>query len=178
VTDSLAPVVRTPPAGALRVIIFYKFARGSLALLAALTLAGLVLTGHAAPLRDFVTELRDHGTSGVASRVAGLIAHLFAPGRMWVAIGALLLDGSVTVLEGWALYHGHAWGRWLVVLLTAALLPFEAYALYRKPRLGRALLLLGNLVVALYLANRARLERPHRPAPLRQNAEPVHPPDH
>jgi uncharacterized membrane protein (DUF2068 family) len=178
VTDLPAPAAGTAPGRTLRLIIVYKLARGSFALLAAITLAVLVWTGHAASLRDFVTGLRDHATSGVASRVASLVLHLFAPGRIWVAIGALLLDGSVTVLEGWALHHGHAWGRWLVVLLTAALLPFEAFALVHRPRLGRALLLLGNLAVALYLANRARLEHPRRARLSRpQPHEPADPPE-
>jgi uncharacterized membrane protein (DUF2068 family) len=72
-----------------------------------------------------------------------------------LTILALLLDGLLTLLEGWALYRGFPWAPWLVVIATGSLLPFEVAALARRLRVGRLLILLVNLAVVTYLGVRA-----------------------
>jgi uncharacterized membrane protein (DUF2068 family) len=79
---------------------------------------------------------------------------------LWLASIALSLDGLLVFVEGWSLWRGYTWGPWLVVASTAALLPFEAFGLWHHPHLGRLVLLLGNIAVALYLARQA--QREHR----------------
>jgi uncharacterized membrane protein (DUF2068 family) len=159
--SELEPPVRSEvlqPVPAVRAIIVYKLARASLALLASAVLLVLALTGRAQSLRDIADELREHATSGVSSHLAAFLVTAVAPRHLWIAIVGLALDGAVTLLEGWALRRGYAWGAWLVVVMTAALLPFELAAFIHKPHVGRALLLLGNLLVAGYLAHRVRQE--------------------
>jgi uncharacterized membrane protein (DUF2068 family) len=144
---------------AVRAIVLYKLIRAGLALLASATLAVLALSGRAQSLRDVATQLREHATSGVSSELAALLVNAVAPRHFWIAVVGLALDGSVTLLEGWALRRGYNWGAWLVVVMTAALLPFELVAFVHRPHVGRALLLLGNLLVAVYLAWRVVRER-------------------
>ena len=67
-----------------------------------------------------------------------------------------MADGAFSLLEGWALFHGHWWGPWLVVIGTSALLPFEVVALVRHLHPVRALLFAGNVTIVWYLARKAR----------------------
>ena len=76
------------------------------------------------------------------------------------------LDGTTTALEGVLLFLGKPWGEWLVALSLALLLPFEGYALWHKPGVGKAILLLLNAAIIVYLvyerllpAHRARARR-------------------
>lgn len=149
-------VVVTKSAPAFRAIIAYKLVRGSAALLAAIVLAVLVLTGHALSMRELADDLLENATSALSTKLAAALVSAVAPRHLWMAIAGLTLDGSVTVLEGWALQRGLWWGPWLVVLLVGALVPFEILGVIHHPHWGRALLLLGNVAVALYLVAHAR----------------------
>jgi uncharacterized membrane protein (DUF2068 family) len=152
-------VTSTPREPALRLIIAYKLVRAALALAAAATLVAFVGTGRSELLRQWADGLRHHFASHWAAVVSERIVTALTPHHLWLAATALTLDGLLVLLEGWALWSGRAWGSWIVVLSTAALLPFEALGLWRHPRLGRLLLLLGNLAVAVYLLWRLRRER-------------------
>ena len=39
--------------------------------------------------------------------------------RIWLVAIGLAFDGSLTMLEGWALQRGYVWGAYLVVIVTA-----------------------------------------------------------
>lgn len=158
VDDSATRPTREP---ALRLIIAYKFVRAALALVACLALAVLTWTGHAHSLRDLVERLREQATTHIGNLVAHALVTAVAPRHLWLAVVALGLDGGVTLVEGWALQQGHRWGVWLVVIVVAAFLPFEVVGLIHHPRVGRALLLLGNLAVAAYLLMRTSREARH-----------------
>jgi len=67
---------------------------------------------------------------------------------------ALAIDGTLTSIEGCSLWRGWWWGPWLIVVTTAAFIPFECWP-RPSPRVGAAILLALNVVVALYLARRA-----------------------
>jgi len=134
----------------------YKLIRGTSALLAAAALAVIVLTGRAAALHTLVEHLGEHWTSALSTRLLRYILSALDGRHVWIVSGALLLDGSFTALEGFALYRGYRWGPWLVVGASALLLPFEAVAWARAPSVGRALLFCANALVAVYLARRAR----------------------
>ncbi|HEX4355253.1 MAG TPA: DUF2127 domain-containing protein [Polyangiales bacterium] len=136
---------------AYRAIVMYKWVRAGLALLACVVLAVLTLTGHASSLQDFSNHLRENATSRFSVMVAHALVTATAPRHLWIAVVALACDGGVTLVEAWSLQRGYRWGTWLVVAVVAAFLPFEVIGLIRHLRWGRALLLLGNLLVALYL---------------------------
>jgi uncharacterized membrane protein (DUF2068 family) len=71
-------------------------------------------------------------------------------------------DAVVSAAEGWVLRRRYPWGRWVVVLATSALLPVELYEILRRPSVGRALVLLINGAIVLYLVSRARRRPAHR----------------
>lgn len=147
----------------LRAIIAYKLVRGGAALLAAAVLGVLVLTGHALSMRALADDLLENATSSLSVKFAEAAVSAVAPRHLWMAIAGLTLDGTVTVVEGWALHRGLWWGPWLVVLFVGAWVPFELLGFVHHPHWGRALLLVGNVAAALYLVWHAR--RHQRPQP-------------
>jgi uncharacterized membrane protein (DUF2068 family) len=148
---------------AVRAIVLYKMVRGGLSVLASAVLAGFVASGGGHKLRDLARMLHEHWTTGVAGHLAELLLHAVDGRHAWVAVLGLFVDGGVTLLEGFALQRGHRWGYWLVVGVAAVFVPFELVAWVHEPTLGRALILLGNVLIAAYLAWRVlreqRLER-------------------
>jgi uncharacterized membrane protein (DUF2068 family) len=153
--DSKPRVARAP---ALRLIIAYKFIRAGLALGTCAALAVLTWTGHAGSLRRLAEQLREHATTHIGNLVAHALVSAVGPRHIWLAVVALGLDGALTLIEAWALQEGYRWAPWLVVIVLAAFLPFELVGLLHHPRLGRALLLLGNLLVAVYLLRHSARE--------------------
>jgi hypothetical protein len=136
----------------LQVIVLYKLVRGGFSVLASLLLAAVIARGGASSLQTFAHALREHWTTGVSGRLAEWLIQLLDVRHAWLAVTGLALDGVVTSVEGLALQRGYRWGYWLVVLFTAAFVPFELWSWLREPSLGRALLLLANSAVAVYLA--------------------------
>ena len=131
------PITRRDPA--LRAIVFYKLGRGALAVLSGLVLAGLVLHGGDRTLQHIARLLREHWTTGVSGHISAILLRALDVRHAWFAVLGLELDGAVTLLEGFALHHGHRWGYWLVVGVAALFVPFELISLAHKPTLGRAL---------------------------------------
>ena len=164
VNDLLEPGHRPP---ALRAIILYKLVRGGLALFASLALAVLVLHGGIDALPRLSRLLREHWTTGVAGQIAKLVLHALDGPRAWLAVIGLALDGVVTMIEGMSLQRGYRWGPWLVVGVASVFVPFELLHLIHKPTIGRALLLVANVAVALYLA--LRVLREHRETKLQSS---------
>ncbi len=78
---------------------------------------------------------------------------------LWTITVALVADGTMSLVEGWALLHGAWWGPWVVVVATGSLLPFEVVLLARHPHIVRAVLLVLNLIIVAYLLRGALRER-------------------
>ncbi len=140
----------------LRLIIGYKLLKGALAIASGIVIGGALAFGFGPKLQEHAARVHEHVTSAWALHAAELISKLTTPRWLrWSAL-ALELDGAVCWLEAWALKEGHAWGPWLVVVITALFLPAEVFELVRSPRLSRALLLVGNMGVLVFLAWYAR----------------------
>ncbi len=141
---------------ALRVIIGYKVIKGSLTVAAGFIIGGALYFGFGPRLQAHAARIHFHGTSAWALYLAEMFAKFTTPRWLRWSSVALELDGAVCFLEAWALRKGHAWGPWLVVAITALFLPTEVYELLRHPRPSRAVLLLANLAILLFLAWYAR----------------------
>jgi uncharacterized membrane protein (DUF2068 family) len=149
----------------LRFIIAYKSVRAAGALVLALVLAALTVGGLGAPLRSFASGIRAHATTAWGMRLSDLLLSAAAPRHLWIIVGALAVDGVVTFLEAWSLHRRWWWGPWLVVAITAALLPIEVVSLARHATAGRVLILGANVAVAAYLAEAALRKRLGSTAP-------------
>ncbi|MFZ5440750.1 MAG: DUF2127 domain-containing protein [Myxococcota bacterium] len=141
---------------ALKAIITWKVARAAVSLLGALVAWVLVASGQTSALQAWVQAVHDHAASALALRVTALVLPALEPKHLEVAIGALVVDGLSLLVEGWGLWRGARWAPWLVVGLTALLMPFEVHALVQHPSAPRVLVLLGNAVIVWWLVRHAR----------------------
>ena len=146
----------------MRVIIVYKLAKAGGELVLAAGLAVVLATGAGARAHDLGVALSRHVTGAWSLRLTEFLARATAAHGLELAIVALLLDGVLTLFEGWVLYCGFAWAPWMVVIATGSLIPFELFELARRPRAARLLIVLVNLTVVGYLAARARRDRRSR----------------
>jgi uncharacterized membrane protein (DUF2068 family) len=139
------------------VIIAYKLVKGGLWLIFAATIVIMMHLGLAGHLLGLAEHLRHHAHAWSLA-LADLVVRAASRRGLWIIVVALVADAAVSLVEGWALLHGHWWGPWLVVVATGSLLPFEVVTLARHPHPVRAAVLLVNLVILWYLVRQARRE--------------------
>ncbi|HEX3344735.1 MAG TPA: DUF2127 domain-containing protein [Polyangiaceae bacterium] len=145
----------------LALIIAYKLIKGGLWLVFAVILVIAMQMGIGDDLLGVSQQLRHH--SGAWSlELADLLVRASTRRGLWTLFVALLADGTLTLVEAWALLRGHWWGPWLVVAATSSLLPFEVIALVRHTHVSRALLLAVNLLIVGYLVRKALREHRER----------------
>ena len=143
---------------ALSLIIAYKLGKGALWLVFAAIIVGGMRMGLGDRLLGLAMALRHHSQAW-SLELADLVVRVATRRGLWTVVVALVADGAFSLLEGWALVHGHWWGPWLVVVGTGSLLPFEVVALVRRPHAVRFVLLAVNLAIVVYLARKALRER-------------------
>jgi uncharacterized membrane protein (DUF2068 family) len=102
-------------------------------------------------LNTAATIIRRHVAEAWSISLAERVIHVATARNLLVVVCALFLDGTLSFVESWALYHRYRWGRWLVVCATSILLPVELIALFRRLSAIRLALLLVNLSIVLYL---------------------------
>ena len=143
---------------ALRAVITYKWVKGVAQLLLFTALALTVVIGLSDELGRWAHEFRNHSTRAYAVLLGRALERATTPRGLHITLAALLIDGMVTCIEGWALQRRHAWGPWLVVGVTGSLLPFEVYELFHHFRWVRVLVLLVNAAVVAFLVAHARAQ--------------------
>jgi uncharacterized membrane protein (DUF2068 family) len=153
-----ATIARVRRERALSLIIAYKLIKGGLWFAFAAVIVGAMHLGLEGRLIGFAAQLRHHPAAWSLA-LGDVLVRAATRRRLWTITVALIADGAVSFVEAWALIHGHWWGPWLVVVATASLLPFEVLALARHPHPVRAVVLLLNLAIVVYLARKAVRER-------------------
>jgi uncharacterized membrane protein (DUF2068 family) len=118
----------------LRLIVAYKVAKaaGEFALAAILAVVGAEV-----PAGDVAATLSRHVAAAWSLEVCRVVTSAATPHTIELMMAALLLDGALTLGEGWALHRRFPWASWLVVITTGSLLPFEVIELVRRPRAVR-----------------------------------------
>ncbi len=139
-------------------IIAYKLIKGVLWLVFACVLLVMMHMGLSGKLEGVAAQLHHHSQAW-ALELAELLTRASTPRGLETITVALIADGALTLVEGWALVHGHWWGPWLVVVATGSLLPFEVVALARHPHAARAIILVVNVAIVAYLVRKALRER-------------------
>jgi uncharacterized membrane protein (DUF2068 family) len=142
-------------------IIAYKLGKAALWLVLAAVIAVMTGMGLGADLLGLADHLRHHAGAW-SLELADVVTRAATRRGLWTVVVALVADALMSVLEGWALWHGHWWGPWLVVVSTGSLLPFEVVAFLRHPHAVRAAVFLVNLAIVAYLARKALRERAAR----------------
>jgi uncharacterized membrane protein (DUF2068 family) len=163
VISSTTPPDRDTLDAAMRALIGYKAVKAGVQFLLALVLAGVVVAGHADALQSLAELLRHNLSQAWALRAASYLVNLATPRHVELTAVALALDGVLSAVEAWALHTRRWWAEWLVVVASGSLLPYELFELTRHLRVGRALILVVNAGIVVYLARRAlRHGRPGR----------------
>jgi uncharacterized membrane protein (DUF2068 family) len=145
----------------LLLIIAYKLIKGALWFIFAGVLLVMMHMGVGEKLAGLAEHLRHHSQAW-ALELALLLTKASTRRGLETLTVALVADGTLTLVEGWALIHGHWWGPWLVVVATGSLLPFEVVALAHHPHFGRALILIVNVAIVAYLVRKAVREHRER----------------
>jgi uncharacterized membrane protein (DUF2068 family) len=138
----------------LRLIIGYKVVKAMAELLAGASFLILGSVGLAERLTYVAQAIRHHVTEAWSISLAERLIDVSTAHHVFVVAVAVIFDGTVTLIEGWALHCRYRWSRWLVVGTTSLLLPFEAVTLTRHPSAGRVVLLLVNALIVAYLIRR------------------------
>jgi uncharacterized membrane protein (DUF2068 family) len=73
-----------------------------------------------------------------------------------IGVGALLV-AAVMATEAWGLHRRRVWAEWLTVGVTSLLIPLEVYELAIGASVGKALTLVVNVAIVIYLARNRRL---------------------
>ncbi len=145
----------------LALIIAYKLVKGVLWLVLAAVMVVMMRMGLGDRLTGMAERLQHHAHAW-SIYLGRFIARAASLRGQWFVLLALVADGVSSLVEGWALYHGHWWGPWLVVVLTASLMPFEVVVLARHPTMVRSALLALNAGIVWYLTRSALAEHRRR----------------
>lgn len=78
-------------------------------------------------------------------------AGLLTKGKLEALSAVAFFYAGLFTLEGLGLYFHKRWAEYLVVILTASLLPVEFYELYRSVSTIKLVILSGNLAILAYL---------------------------
>lgn len=145
----------------LQVIIAYKLFKGGLWLVFAGAILVMMHLGLGDRLIGLAEHLRHHAHAWSLA-LADLVVSAASRRGLYTIVVALIADAAMSLFEGWALFHGHWWGPWLVVVATGSLLPFEVVSLARNPHAVRAAVLAVNLAIVWYLGRKALREHRER----------------
>jgi uncharacterized membrane protein (DUF2068 family) len=110
----------------------------------------------------FAEELVRHAHLNPASRYPQifLVAAAKVDDARLVTLALFAAAYSVIRLaEAYGLWHGRAWAEWLGALSGAVYVPFELMHFLHRPGPWRAVLVLGNLGIVLFLARELVLRR-------------------
>lgn len=144
-----------------RLIILDRFVKAVALVLGGIVLLATERTGALAQFTERVqTELNVSSGSHLWLRLTNwVLQHLAMLGgsaETALAIAALLY-GLLEAVEGTGLILRRRWAEYLVLLATCAFIPVEVDELVRHPTVWKALALLINVVIVVYLVRRKRL---------------------
>lgn len=138
-------------------IIAYKVGKAGLFAVLAVVLGVMTHLGLGQQLLAFAQDLRHH-TGAWSLALAELVTRAATGRALWTVVVALSADCVMSLFEGWALWRGHWWGPWVVVVSTGSLLPFEVIAFVHHPHPVRAAIFAVNVAIVVYLLREARRE--------------------
>jgi uncharacterized membrane protein (DUF2068 family) len=149
----------------LDVIAVFKFVKAVTLVAAGFGAFGLLNPRIARATEGWLERLALGHGQGLVGRLAGrAIPALDAAGphRLeLLGVGALVY-AAVFLVEGVGLIRGRRWAEYLTIGVTISFLPIEVVELVRKASAPRAITLVLNVAVVVYLVWRLRAERHER----------------
>jgi uncharacterized membrane protein (DUF2068 family) len=137
------------------VIALFKFLKAVLLLAVAFGAVGLLRGGVPQAserlLSIFSSGAERHAAQAVVSRIMPM-----SPKRIGELGIVAFLYALVFLVEGTGLWLQRRWAEYLTVVVTASLIPFEIYELTQGVTVARAVSLVVNVAVVIYLIVRLR----------------------
>lgn len=146
-----------PQALGVRAIVVYKLGKSALQIVLAMAIFFLASSGLAARAHAVAVTLNRESVSAWSAALAAALSEATTTHGADVVSVALAADSLLSLVEGWSLHRGYRWAPWLIVGATTSLVPFEIASLVRHGwRATRVLVLVINVLIAIYLGWRAR----------------------
>jgi uncharacterized membrane protein (DUF2068 family) len=145
----------------LRWIGSYKIAKGILALIGGLLLLRLMHRNLPEIAEHWMARLHIVPQSELGQTILTRILAIKKGNMGWVAVG-LFAYVPITCIEGIGLILRKVWAEWITLVTTFALIPVEVHEVMRRVTWLRVLILILNIIVAIYLIVRLRRDRQRR----------------
>ena len=150
-----------PRFGVLRTIALYKIVKVVLLLAVAYGELRLRDASLAAKLLSWA-QARPYGLEHrIVTQLLEWFSGLSVPRINALRIVTLAYAG-VFAVEGIGLWMQKRWAEWLTTIITASLIPLEAWELFFRPTIGKAVILLTNIAVVVYLVWHVRTRNPRK----------------
>jgi uncharacterized membrane protein (DUF2068 family) len=148
-----------PRFGVLRTIALYKIVKVLLLLAVAYGELRLRDASLAAKLLSWA-QARPYGLEHrIVTQLLEWFSGLSVPRINALRIVTLAYAG-VFAVEGIGLWMQKRWAEWLTTIITASLIPLEAWEMFFRPTIGKAVILLTNIAVVVYLVWHVRTRTP------------------
>jgi uncharacterized membrane protein (DUF2068 family) len=139
-----------PRFGMLRAIALYKLLKVLLLLLAAYGELHLHDTALLPRLLNWAAQRPLGLEHQVVTQVLGWISGL-SESRIRALRVVTLTYAAVFAVEGIGLWMQRRWAEWVTTIVTASLIPFEVWEMFYRPNIGKALILIVNTAIVVYL---------------------------
>ena len=137
----------------------FKMVKSVLLILAGIGALSLLNAPVAENVREWLSDLSIRGGHRIIERALAIL-DVASPQKMTLVGAASILYGIVFAVEGVGLWLAKRWAEYLTVIVTGSLIPFEIYELTQRMTVVRALALVVNVAVVIYLIYRLRNPTP------------------
>jgi uncharacterized membrane protein (DUF2068 family) len=152
-------MARRRGAGVLLAIAVFKLVKAATLIAIGIGALSLARGGHTeTSLRQIVSELGFHPYSRHVNRALGSILGIDHRRLQEVGI-ATFVYAAVFLVEGTGLVLRKRWAEYLTTIVTASFIPFEVYEMIRAASALKAVGILLNALIVVYLAVRLWRER-------------------
>jgi uncharacterized membrane protein (DUF2068 family) len=139
-----------PNARALRIIAIYKFVKATGLLILACVVFGLLHTEFLDAIANWVEHLPIQNGRNILQHWVDVLTGM-TPRRFVVVGVAACVYATLFTIEGFGLWTGTRWAEYLTIIATASLIPFELWELVRFPTVTKAIVLIVNVAIVIYL---------------------------
>jgi uncharacterized membrane protein (DUF2068 family) len=136
----------------------FKLLKAALLVLAALGLFSVAKDHTATPIEHWIAWLRIDPNNRLIHAALHKVLRIDTRKLEALSIGTLVYAAVFTV-EGIGLLLAQRWAEYLTVGVTISFLPIEIYEIAREPSVGKAVTIVINVAVVVYLFLKLRRDR-------------------
>ena len=135
---------------ALRVIAVYKFIKSAGLVILACVVFGFLHAEFLDAVASWVEHLPIQNGRNVLGHLIDTLIGMTP--RRFIVVGCFALAyATLFAIEGFGLWTAKRWAEYLTIIATASLIPFELYELVHHATLAKAIVLIVNIAIVIYL---------------------------